>query len=490
METTEIIDTAEQARVRREKLVKLQREGRDPFHQTVFNQTHQSGEIIDGFEKLDGKPVAIAGRIILKRIMGKASFVHILDRVGKIQFYISTNDVGADVYAAFCDMDLGDIVGVNGTVFKTKTGEVSVHATSIVLLSKALTPLPDKHAGLRDPEMRYRDRHVDLIANPEVRDIFRTRSRVVTAIREFFDARDYLEVETPVLQNQAGGANARPFITHHNSLDMKMFLRIAVELHHKRLIVGGFDRVYEIGRVFRNEGISYKHNPEFTMLEYYQAYADRAVMIEVFRELIQHCTQRVKGTLKFEYQGVKLDLSGKWKRMTMIDAVRDVTGLDFSKLDVTAATAGMKKLGLEFPRSITWGTLLYATFEQCVEKTLIQPTFIIGYPVEIAPLVKRDKNDPRLADMAELFIMGREMGNTYTEINDPIDQRERFMAQSAERAKGDDEAMQVDEEFLSALAYGMPPCGGQGLGVDRLVMLLAGTDSIRESLLFPTMRNK
>ncbi|MCL2755671.1 MAG: lysine--tRNA ligase [Firmicutes bacterium] len=489
MENIEL-NLAEQQQIRLEKLVKLQKDGRDPFNETSFRKTHESVEIVDGFDKLEGKSVSIAGRIILQRIMGKASFCHILDESGKIQFYISINDMGENVYNAFREYDLGDIVGVTGKVFKTKTGEVSVHAYEIKLLAKALTPLPDKHAGLRDPELRYRDRHVDLISNPEVRDIFRTRSKVVSGIREFFDSRDFMEVETPVLQNIAGGANARPFVTHHNALDMKMFLRIAVELHHKRLIVGGFEKIYEIGRVFRNEGISQKHNPEFTLLEYYKAYADRAEMVEIFRELLQHVTQKVKGALEFEYQGTKLDLGGKWKRMTLIESVREVAGLDFTKLDAKKAETEMKKMKLELPKTRTWGTLLYSTFEQCVEKTLIQPTFITGYPVEIAPLVKKDMHDPRIADMSELFICGREMGNTYTEINDPIDQRERFMAQEREREKGDTEAMSVDEDFLSAMAYGMPPTGGQGLGVDRFVMLLADTHSIRESLFFPTMRKK
>ncbi|MCL2570705.1 MAG: lysine--tRNA ligase [Firmicutes bacterium] len=489
MENT-TLTLAEQELIRREKLATLQKSGRDPFVTTTFNKTHKSEDIINNFEKMEGKSASLAGRIVLMRIMGKASFVHILDEFGRIQFYISMNDVGEDAYNEFKKLDLGDIVGISGHVFKTKMGEISVHVQKLELLAKALSPLPDKHSGLKDPELRYRERQVDLIVNSEVRDIFKTRSKTISAIREFFDKDGYLEVETPVLQNLAGGANARPFVTHHNALDMKMFLRIAVELYHKRLIIGGFEKIYEIGRVFRNEGISHKHNPEFTILEYYKAYANRAEMIEVFRELLQFVTQKVKGTLKFEYQGTKLDLSGKWKRMTMLDAVRETSGLDFTKLDAKKAEAEMKKLKLEMPRTKTWGTLLYATFEQTVEKTLIQPTFIIGYPVEIAPLVKKDANDPRLADMAECFICGREMGNTYTEINDPIDQRERFAAQEREREKGDGEAMNMDEDFIKAMSYGMPPTGGQGLGVDRLVMLLANTHSIREVLLFPTMKNK
>ena len=479
----------EQSRVRHEKLQSLQAAGRDPFLQTRFDKTHHSTQVVEGFSELEGGKVAIAGRIVAKRTMGKASFVHILDEFGRIQSYVASDEVGVNVYEDFITWDLGDIIGVKGTVFKTKTGEVSVRAKSIILLAKALVPLPDKHSGLKDAELRYRNRHLDLIANEEVRDIFKTRIKIISAIREFFDGRGYLEVETPMLQTIPGGTTAKPFLTHHNTLDIPMYLRIAVELFHKRLLVGGFERIYEIGRCFRNEGVSHKHNPEFTMLEYYQTYADRAIMIEVFRELIQFVTIKARGTLKIEYQGTKLDLSGNWKRMTMIEAVKEVTGLDFSKLDERSALVEVKKLKLELPRTITWGTLLYTVFDKCVEKTLIQPTFIIGFPVEVAPLVKKSA-DPRIADMAELFINGMEMGNTYTEINDPIDQRRRFEFQMAEREKGDDEAMLMDEDFLTALTAGMPPTGGQGLGVDRLVMLLTNMHSIRETLLFPTMRSK
>ena len=483
-------DIGEQVRIRMEKLEQLQKEGRDPFLQTLFTQTNNSGQILNGFDKLDGKTVSIAGRIVLQRVMGKASFCHILDEHGKIQFYISTNDVGEQAYEDFKKYDLGDIVGVTGKVFKTKTGEISIHATTIVLLAKALHPLPDKHAGLKDAELRYRERHVDLIVNEEVREIFKKRSKVIKAVRDFLDNNGFLEVETPVLQNLAGGANARPFVTHHNALDMKMYLRIAVELHHKRLIIGGFEKIYEVGRVFRNEGISYKHNPEFTMLEYYCAYTDYHGISDYFEKMIKHVIKTVAGKDKISYQGVELDFSKPIRRVKMIDIVKEVTGLDFAKLDAGAAEAELKKLKLDLPKLKTWGTLLYAAFDQCVEKTLVQPTFVMEYPVEVAIFCKQCKHDSRLAELAELFICGKEMGNSYTEINNPIDQRSRFAAQVEARAGGDDEAHEMDEDFLKAMSYGMPPTGGQGCGIDRLVMLLTDTHSIRESLLFPTMRNK
>jgi len=473
----------EQSQIRHDKLAKLQAAGQDPFSQTRFDKTHHSVQVT---EDLIGSSVTLAGRITQQRVMGKASFCHILDEFGKVQVYVAGEAVSN--YDAFCDWDLGDIVGVRGSVFKTKTGEVSVRASEVVLLAKSLSVPPDKHYGLKDAETRYRERHLDMIANPEVRDIFKTRSRVISAIREFLDGRGFLEVETPVLQTLAGGAAARPFKTHHNTFNMPMYLRIAVELFHKRLLVGGFERIYEIGRCFRNEGVSHKHNPEFTMLEYYQTYADREIMVEVLRELIQHATMRARGTLQIEYQDKQLDLSGTWKRMTMIEAVYAATGLDFGKLNEKQALEAVKKLKLPLPRTISWGTLLYKVFEEKVEHTLIQPTIIVGYPVEVSPLVKKCAHDPRLADMSELFINGWELANTYTEINDPVDQRARFMAQVAEKAKGDDEAMPLDEEFLSALETGMPPTGGQGLGVDRLVILLTNTHSIRETLLFPTMK--
>lgn len=434
--------------------------------------------------------MSIAGRITQSRIMGKAAFCHVLDEYGKIQVYVAGDEIGEDEYKQFKDFDLGDIIGVEGTVFKTNTGEVSIRAIRVVLLAKCLSPIPDKHYGLKDAELRYRNRHLDLISNLGVREVFKTRTKVISAIREFFDKRGYMEVETPVLQTIPGGTIAKPFLTHHNSLDMPMYLRIAVELFHKRLLVGGLERIYEIGRCFRNEGISHKHNPEFTMLEFYQTYSDREIIMEVFRELIQYVVLKARGTLVVDYQGTKLDLSGPWKRMTMIQAVKSVTGLDFEKLDEREALIKVKELKLELPRTKTWGTLLYTVFDKMVEKTLIQPTFITGYPVEVAPLVKKSLDNPLVADMGELFIMGMEIGNSYTEINDPIDQRARFMQQMAEREKGDDEAMLLDEEFLSALSVGMPPTGGQGMGVDRLVMLLTDTASIRETLLFPTLRRK
>ena len=490
MENIETLSLAEQQQIRLGKLQKLQKAGNDPFHQTKFAKTNDSVDITGAFEKFDGKKVAIAGRIVLKRLMGKASFCHILDEQGKIQIYVSVNDLEQANYDAFCDFDLGDIIGVVGKVFKTRTGEVSVHATSVVLLAKSLTPLPDKHGGLKDPELRYRERHADLISNPEVRDIFKTRSKVITAIREFLDADGYLEVETPILHPIAGGTEAKPFVTHHNTLDMQMYLRIAIELYHKRLIVGGFEKVYEIGRCFRNEGISYKHNPEFTMIELYQAYIDYHAVADLVEKLFKHVAKRVVNTEKIDYQGQTINFGGKWKRITMVDAVKEVTGLDFNKMNEKQAVDALKKLKLELPKNKTWGELLFTAFDQAVEKTLIQPTFIMDYPIEVSPLAKQKVSDPRLTERFEFFIAGREMGNAFSELNDPIDQRRRFEAQMKEREKGNDEAHMMDEDFLNALMYGMPPTGGLGFGVDRLVMLLANVHSIRESLFFPTMRSK
>jgi len=441
----------DEQQIRYEKLVALQKAGQDPFIETRFPKTHNSTQI------KEGDNVSIAGRIVLMRVMGKASFAHIMDEQGRIQIY--ANEEIAN-YNDFKTFDLGDIVGVKGKGFITRTGELTIHASEIVLLAKALSPLPDKHGGLKDPEARFRERHLDLIANPEVRNIFIVRSRVISAIREFLDSNGFLEVETPVLQNLAGGANAKPFVTHHKALDMKMYLRIATELHLKRLIVGGFEKVYEIGRVFRNEGLSNRHNPEFTMLEFYRAYEDRAWLLDFTEALIKFVVKKVSGKEKIEYQGVSLDFSKPFKRMTMKESVgREVKNL-------------------------------YQVFEKEVEPTLIQPTFILDYPVEVAPLTKKKKGDPLFTELAELFIMGRETGNSYTEINCPLDQRARFSEQAKLRAKGDEEAQPMDEDFLSALSYGMPPTAGQGLGVDRLVMLLANVHSIRECLLFPTMRDQ
>ena len=477
-----------QERIRRDKLLALQKAGHDPFEIVRFEKTHSSTEILNGFEKLEGKTVAIAGRIVLKRVMGKASFAHILDGSGKIQIYIAIDEVGEQSYSLFKDWDLGDIIGVTGFIFKTKTGEVSVHAKSVTLLAKAVKPLPDKYHGLRDVDTRFRERYVDLIVNPEVKQIFLLRSLVIKAMREFLDNEGFLEVETPILQNIPGGAEARPFITHHNSLNMKMYLRISFELYLKRLIIGGLERVYEIGRDFRNEGLSYKHNPEFTMMELYQAYTDYNGMADITERMVKYVLGKTIGKTKVEYEGHQIEFGGEWRRTTMIEAVREVTKLDFNKLTAATAEAELKKLHIELPKSKTWGTLLFSAFDQLVEKTLIQPTFVLDHPIEISPLAKKKKSDPRLTERFELFVCGREMGNAYSELNDPIDQRERFEAQERERAGGNDEAHMTDEDFLNAMSYGMPPTGGLGIGIDRLIMLIAGVHSIRECLLFPTMK--
>lgn len=489
MNTTEL-SLDEQSRIRREKLAALQRGGDDPFGVVKFKKTYHSTDILDNFDKLQGKTASIAGRIILSRHMGKASFCHILDGHGRIQIYVSINDLGEAEYEKFKNLDLGDIIGVTGSVFKTKTGEVSVHAATLVLLSKAISPLPDKHGGLADPELRFRHRHLDLIANPEVRETFKARSKIIKAVRDFLDNEGFLCVDTPILQNLAGGAEARPFVTHHNTMNMKMYLRIATELYLKRLIIGGFERVYEIGPVFRNEGISYKHNPEFTMLELYAAYLDYNDIANLTERMFTYVIKRVCASEQIEYQGSTIDFKTPWKRITMLDAVCGATGLDFHKLDEKQAIEEMKRLNLDLPKNKTWGELLYSCFEQCVEKTLVQPTFIMDYPIEISPLAKRKKSDPRLTERFEFFIAAREMGNAFSELNDPIDQRQRFEAQMREREKGNDEAHNLDEDFLAAMNYGMPPTGGLGVGIDRLVMLLTNSHSIREILLFPTMKNK
>jgi len=488
----EELDLTEQMQVRRGKLLELQKAGKDPFEIVTFDKTHSSAEVINDFEKLNGKTISIAGRIMLKRMMGKASFVHILDGFGKLQFYISVNDVGEVAYEEFKKWDLGDIVGASGTVFKTKTGEISLHVQKIQLLAKALIPLPDKYHGLRDNDLRYRERYVDLIANPEVKQVFITRSKIITAMREFLDNEGFLEVETPILQTIPGGAEARPFITHHNTLNLTMYMRIATELYLKRLIIGGFEKVYEIGRNFRNEGMSYKHNPEFTLVELYQAYTDYHGMMDITERLFKHILDKViipsgNGGRKIVYEDTEINLDGKWRRLTMVDAVREVTGVDFNK--VTAAQAEKALSGkIEMPKNKTWGALLYAAFDQLAEKTLIQPTFLIDYPVEVSPLTKRKKSDPRVTERFELFIYGREMANAYSELNDPIDQRARFEAQMKEREKGNDEAHMMDEDFVNAMSYGMPPTGGLGIGIDRMVMLFTNQRSIRDVLLFPTMR--
>ena len=482
-------ELSEQIKIRREKLAQLQAEGKDPFAITKCEVTHHSDQIKEQFAQLEEKDVAIAGRLMSKRIMGKASFCNIQDRNGNIQSYVSRNDIGDEAYAAFKKFDIGDLVGIKGFVFKTKTGEISVHAKEVTLLAKSLQVLPEKFHGLKDQELRYRQRYLDLIVNPEVRDTFIKRSRIITEIRRFLDSKGFLEVETPVLQTIPGGASASPFITHHNTLDIDMYCRIALELPLKRLIVGGFERVYEIGRVFRNEGISVRHNPEFTLMELYQAYTDYHGMMDITEEMFRTVAQNVLGTTKLQYGGYELDLGQPFARKTMVDAVKEFSGVDF---DQVADTVEAKKIAdehhVEYEERHVKGDILNLFFEEFVEKNLIQPTFIIDYPVEISPLTKRKPDKPEFTERFELFIVGREYGNAYSELNDPIDQRQRFEYQEYLREAGDDEANMIDEDFLTALEYGMPPTGGLGVGIDRFVMLLTESVSIRDVILFPTMK--
>ena len=421
--------------------------------------------------------------------MGKASFAHLLDCTGSIQLYVSRDDLGEESYAAFKKTDIGDIIGVKGIVFTTRMGEISVHCKSVELLSKSLLPLPEKYHGLKDTDLRYRQRYVDLIANPEVKKTFVTRSRIISGIRACLDAQGFIEVETPILNTIAGGASARPFITHHNTLDIDMYMRIAPELYLKRLIVGGFEKVYELGRMFRNEGMDTRHNPEFTMIEMYQAYTDFHGMMDLTENIFGYIADTVIGSRKITYQGEEIDLSSPWKRITMIDAVREYVGIDFEATeDMDQLKAQAKKAGVEFDDDITWGKLLYECFDQKVEDKLVQPTFVYDYPVDVSPLAKRKPTDKRMTERFEFFITGKEFGNAFSELNDPIDQKERFMAQVREREKGDDEAQMMDEDYVNALMYGMPPTGGLGIGVDRMVMLFTDAASIRDVLLFPTMK--
>ncbi|WMI81105.1 lysine--tRNA ligase [Anaerotignum sp. MB30-C6] len=482
-------ELSEQILIRRDKLAQLQAEGKNPFEIVKFDMTHHSDEIKDGFDELDGKDVAIAGRLMSKRIMGKASFCNIQDRNGNMQSYVSRNDIGDEEYAAFKKFDIGDIVGIKGFVFRTKTGEISVHAKEVTLLSKSLQVLPEKFHGLKDQELRYRQRYMDLIVNPEVRDTFVKRSKIITEIRRFLDGKGFLEVETPVLQTIVGGASARPFVTHHNTLDIDMYCRIALELPLKRLIVGGFERVYEIGRVFRNEGISVRHNPEFTLMELYQAYTDYNGMMDITEEMFRTVAERVLGTTKIQYGGHDLDLGQPFARKTMVELVKEYAGIDFDLVkDTEEAKALAKERHIQFEDRHAKGDILSLFFEEFVEKNLVQPTFVIDYPVEISPLSKRKPENPDYTDRFELFIVGREYANAYSELNDPIDQRGRFEYQEMLRAAGDDEANMIDEDFLTALEYGMPPTGGLGVGIDRFVMLLTESVSIRDVILFPTMR--
>ena len=482
-------ELTEVLRVRRDKLSSLMQAGCNPYQITKFDQTHHAQQIKDTYTDGEDMNVSVAGRIMSKRIMGKAGFAHLQDGSGSIQLYVSRDSLGEENYAAFKSMDIGDIVGVKGYVFTTRTGEISVHAESVTLLSKSLQVLPEKYHGLKDTDARYRQRYVDLIVNPEVRDVFVKRSRIISEIRRVLDDRGFLEVETPVLHTIAGGANARPFITHHNTLDIDMYLRIALELHLKRLIVGGFERVYEIGRVFRNEGMDTRHNPEFTLLELYQAYTDFNGMMDLTEELIRTVAKNVLGTAQITYGGVAIDLDKPFERLSMKDAVKKYSGVDFDTLaDLEAARAAAKAHGIAYEERHEKGDILNLFFEEYCEEKLIQPTFITGHPVEISPLAKRIPGNEAYTERFELFIVGREHANAFSELNDPIDQRARFEAQAALKAAGDDEACDVDEDFLCALEYGMPPTGGLGIGVDRLVMLLTDTASIRDCLLFPTMK--
>ena len=476
--------------VRMEKLDELQEQGRNPFAITKYDRTETAGQIKANYEEFEGKDVSVAGRIIAKRIMGKASFCTIQDSNGTIQSYVSINDLGEESYKAFKTFDIGDIIGLKGFVFKTRTEEISIHAKEVVLLTKSLRPLPEKFHGLKDMDLRYRQRYVDLIVNPEVKDTFILRSKIIREIRNFMVEKGYMEVETPMLTTVATGDAARPFITHHNTLDLQMYLRIAPELNLKRLIVGGFDKVFEIGKNFRNEGMDIKHNQEFTKMEWYAAYEDYNDMMNISEELISTIAQKVLGTTKITYDGNEIDLSPSWKKITMIDAIKEVTGVDFNKINTDEeAQAIAKEKGVEFEDiKNTRGHIINEFFETFVEETLIQPTFIMDYPVEVSPITKRRNDDPRLVERFELFIGGREYGNAYSELNDPIDQYQRFLKQVEAKEKGDEEAGGMDEDFVTALEIGLPPTGGMGIGLDRLIMLLTGSASIRDVLFFPTMK--
>ncbi len=481
-------DLNEVMRIRREKLAALVAEGKNPFEITKFPKTHDSSDVKNDFERLENTVVSLAGRIISVRIMGKASFCHILDGEGSIQLYVRRDELGDEDYAAFKSWDIGDIIGVKGVVFRTHMGEISVRAEKLTLLSKSLRPLPEKFHGLKDTDTRYRQRYVDLIANPEVKRTFVIRSKIISCIREYLDGLGYIEVETPVLNTIPGGANARPFVTHHNTLDIDMYMRIATELYLKRLIVGGFEKVYEIGRLFRNEGMDIRHNPEFTTIELYQAYVDYNRMMEISQELFCYCADKVLGTRKLPYGDAEIDLDN-WSKMSMIEAVKTYTGVDFQNLDDESAVKAAEKLGVELDKAKrTWGFALYEVFDRKVEEKLIQPTFIYDYPVEVSPLAKKKPSDNRLTERFEFFIYAREMGNAFSELNDPIDQYNRFAEQVKQRNSGDDEAQRMDEDYGTALEYGLAPTGGLGIGIDRMVMLFTNSYSIRDVLLFPTMK--
>ncbi|MBD1372437.1 lysine--tRNA ligase [Hazenella sp. IB182357] len=494
---TQEIQENDLLQIRRDKLDTLRDRGIDPFGQK-YERTHAAVEIekqYDAFskEELEEKAVTvrIAGRLMNKRKQGKASFAHLQDMSGKIQIYVRLDKVGEEQYETFSSADIGDFLGIVGIVFKTNRGEISVKASEATLLSKSLRPLPEKYHGLKDVEQRYRKRYLDLIMNPDVKDTFIMRSNIISAMRRYLDGQNYLEVETPTMHTIAGGASARPFVTHHNALDMTLYMRIALELHLKRLLVGGIEKVYEIGRVYRNEGISTRHNPEFTMLELYEAYGDFHSIMDLTENLIAHTAQEVLGTMQIEYQGQAVDLSPGWARKSMTELIHEHVGVDFTnQMSDEEAYELAKAHGVQVPEKMTFGHVVNEFFEQKVEEKLIQPTFVYGQPVEISPLAKKNADDPRFTDRFELFIVGREHANAFTELNDPIDQRERFVAQVEEKAKGNDEAHPMDEDYIEALEYGMPPTGGLGIGIDRVVMLLTDSPSIRDVLLFPHMRHQ
>ena len=485
------LPVSEQAQIRRDKLAALQAEGRDPFVQTKFDFNADSAAIKADYESFEGKVVRVAGRLMSKRGQGKVMFCDLQDSTGRIQLFVKIDELGEEEYARFKKNDIGDILGVEGEVFTTKSGEISIRASKVTLLSKSLLPLPEKYHGLTDKEIRFRQRYVDLMVNPEVKQNFVTRSKFIKHLRNYLDDMGYIEVETPVLNTIAGGASARPFVTHHNTLDIDMFMRIATELPLKRLIIGGMDRVYEIGRIFRNEGMDPKHNPEFTSVELYQAYADFHDMMDIAEGVFTTFAKEVLGTYELEWMGEKIDLTPGWPRLTMVEAVRQYVGVDFGAVtDNAEAVALAASVGVELADAAekTWGNALYATFDQKVEEHLIQPTFITMYPVEVSPLTKKSPLDPRLTERFELFVCHSELANAYSELNDPIDQKARFQKQVEQRERGDDETEMMDEDFLTAMEYGMPPTGGMGIGIDRAVMLFTNSDTIREVILFPTMK--